>query len=51
MLKWLRCWLGWCPGTVVSGTHEGTVWIGWRCADCRCVKHYAPSTLYTIGPT
>lgn len=43
MLRWLRCRLGWCPGRVVSGIHDGVVWIGWRCTDCGRVKHYEPT--------
>jgi hypothetical protein len=43
LLRRLRCWLGWCPGTVVSGTHDNRVWIGWRCRTCGKVKYYEPS--------
>lgn len=39
----LRCWLRWCPGGVVSGIHDGWIWIGWRCATCGKVKGYEPS--------
>lgn len=50
MLSWLRlilrrirCRSGGCPGYVVSGTHDGWVWIGYRCHDCGQVKYYEPS--------
>jgi hypothetical protein len=39
----IRCWLGWCGGNVVSGIHGDEIWTGWRCHNCGCVKHYAPS--------
>lgn len=39
----LKCGLGWCGGRVVSGTHGGVVWVGWRCERCGKVKHYAPA--------
>lgn len=43
LLRRLRCWLGWCPGYVVSGFHDNRVWIGWRCHICGKVKYYEPS--------
>ena len=39
----LRCRWGWCGGHVVSGRHEGMIWIGWQCDECGAVKYYAPS--------
>ena len=41
-MNW-RCWLQWCPGYVVAGTHAGVLWIGWRCKRCGVVKHYSPA--------
>jgi hypothetical protein len=38
----LRCRLRCCSGTVVSGIHDGEVWVGWRCHRCGRVRHYAP---------
>lgn len=39
----LRCRLRWCGGYVVSGTHDGVVWVGWRCDTCGIVKYYSPA--------
>lgn len=39
-LRKLRCRLRWCPGHVVGGIRDGVAWVGWRCDDCRRVKHY-----------
>jgi hypothetical protein len=43
LLTALRCYFGWCLGYVVSGVHDGRVWVGWRCARCGAVKHYEPT--------
>lgn len=45
----LRCLLGWCGGHVVTGIHDGWIWVGWQCHDCKCVKHYAPSRALAEG--
>lgn len=42
-------WLGWNGGYVVSGTHAGQVWVGFRCAGCGQVSHYAPSRRIPAG--
>jgi hypothetical protein len=39
----LNCWMGWCPGGVVSGWRDGRVCVGWRCQTCGKVKHYGPA--------
>jgi hypothetical protein len=41
LMTWLRCRLRWCGGHVVSGFHDGHVWVGWRCDHCGIVKYYA----------
>lgn len=40
LLKRLWCSWGYCPGTVISGMHDGKLWLGWRCIKCGKVKHY-----------
>jgi hypothetical protein len=44
--RFIRCSFGWCGGHLVSGTHDGVVWIGWQCDTCGVVKHYAPAEPY-----
>lgn len=48
MLRWLRCRLKWCPCYIISGTHDGIVWIGWRCADCGKIGAYEPTRFTRI---
>lgn len=43
LLRRLKCRMQWCGGQVVSGTHSGVVWVGWRCETCGAIKHYAPA--------
>jgi hypothetical protein len=42
LVRRLKCRLRWCPGHVVSGTHQGVIHIGWQCDICGKVKYYSP---------
>jgi hypothetical protein len=42
-MRWLRCRLRLCGGHVVSGVHDGVIWIGWQCDTCGKVKYYEPT--------
>lgn len=46
LLRAIYCRMGWCGGCVVSGTHDGVIWVGWRCATCGKVKHYEPAASF-----
>jgi hypothetical protein len=41
-LSRIKCRLKLCGGHVVSGTHDGQVWVGWMCHECWIVKYYEP---------
>ena len=43
LVQWFKCRQGWCGGHVVSGWHDGVIWIGWQCDDCGAVRHYGPT--------
>jgi hypothetical protein len=43
LLRAIKCRLRLCGGDVVSGWHDGVLWIGWRCRRCGAVRHYAPA--------
>lgn len=45
LLRLISCRYGWCYGHVVSGTHDGVVWIGWQCDECHAVRDYEPTKL------
>jgi hypothetical protein len=37
------CVRGYCLGNLVSGRHDGKVWVGWRCEHCGKVFGYEPA--------
>jgi hypothetical protein len=47
LVQWFKCRNGWCGGHVVSGWHDGVLWMGWQCDRCGAVRHYAPSERLT----
>jgi hypothetical protein len=49
LLRALRCWNQGCPVWVVSGWHEGRLWMGCQCNDCGRVSHYAPTNQFCTG--
>jgi hypothetical protein len=48
-IRSLKCRFGWCGGDVVSGWHDGVLWMGWKCRQCGAVRHYAPSAKLPTG--
>ena len=46
LVRWFQCRNGWCGGHVVSGWHDGELWIGWQCDRCAVVCYYGPDTAF-----
>jgi hypothetical protein len=49
LVRWFQCRFHWCGGHVVSGWHDGELWMGWQCDRCGVVRHYAPSERVPTG--
>ena len=43
VVRAIKCSFRQCGGGVVSGIHDKTIWIGWRCRTCGVVRHYEPT--------
>lgn len=49
MARWLRCWLGWCGGDVISAWHaDNHCWRAWKCRQCGMVKHAEQTDLMCL---